>query len=122
MTDSKPATSSEQLSSKSAEEPWQQDQLAAKKEWDIEDVRNETLDDVEITATTAHDIEKVSSHQTHHSKKSEIDPFAEPPDGGLNAWLKVFGCFLIYSNIWYGFPHPLLLSPAFLSDFKKHYC
>lgn len=35
------------------------------------------------------------------SKKSEIDPFGEPPDGGLNAWLKVLGCFLIYSNIWY---------------------
>ncbi|KAF2663309.1 MFS general substrate transporter [Microthyrium microscopicum] len=31
---------------------------------------------------------------------SEIDPFGEPPDGGLNAWLKVFGCFLLYSNIW----------------------
>ena len=38
-----------------------------------------------------------------HSKKSEIDPFGEPPDGGLNAWLKVLGCFLIYSNIWYAF-------------------
>jgi hypothetical protein len=35
------------------------------------------------------------------SRKSEIDPFSEPPDGGLNAWLKVLGCFLIYSNIWY---------------------
>jgi hypothetical protein len=34
------------------------------------------------------------------SRKSEIDPFTEPPDGGLNAWLKVLGCFLIYSNIW----------------------
>jgi len=35
------------------------------------------------------------------SRKSEIDPFGEPPDGGLNAWLKVLGCFLLYSNIWY---------------------
>lgn len=34
------------------------------------------------------------------SKKGAIDPFGEPPDGGLNAWLKVLGCFLIYSNIW----------------------
>ena len=23
-----------------------------------------------------------------------------PPDGGLHAWLKVLGCFLMYSNIW----------------------
>lgn len=29
-----------------------------------------------------------------------IDTLANPPDGGLNAWLKVLGCFLIYSNIW----------------------
>lgn len=34
------------------------------------------------------------------SKRSEIDPTAEPPDGGLNAWLKVLGCFLLYSNVW----------------------
>jgi hypothetical protein len=34
------------------------------------------------------------------SRKSDIDPFSEPPDGGLNAWLKVLGCFLLYSNIW----------------------
>lgn len=34
------------------------------------------------------------------SKKGAINPFGEPPDGGLNAWLKVLGCFLIYSNIW----------------------
>jgi len=33
--------------------------------------------------------------------KSAIDPFGTPPDGGLNAWLKVLGCFLLYSNIWY---------------------
>ncbi|QDS71643.1 hypothetical protein FKW77_007480 [Venturia effusa] len=34
------------------------------------------------------------------SKDGAIDPFGQPPDGGLNAWLKVLGCFLIYSNIW----------------------
>jgi hypothetical protein len=43
-------------------------------------------------------IEKVVSSR---SKKSDVDLFSkEPPDGGLNAWLKVMGCFLIYSNIW----------------------
>lgn len=34
------------------------------------------------------------------TKHSAIDPNREPPDGGLEAWLKVFGCFLLYSNIW----------------------
>ena len=30
-----------------------------------------------------------------------------PPDGGLHAWLKVLGGFLIYINIWcVTFPHP----------------
>jgi hypothetical protein len=42
----------------------------------------------------------LSRTQSRKSAKSEIDPFGEPPDGGLNAWLKVVGCFLIYSNIW----------------------
>ncbi len=44
----------------------------------------------------SNDIEKVQST----SRRSDIDPFTEPPDGGLHAWLKVFGCFLLYSNIW----------------------
>lgn len=47
------------------------------------------------------DEEKGATLSRTQSKKSEIDPFGEPPDGGLNAWLKVLGCFLIYSNIWY---------------------
>lgn len=29
--------------------------------------------------------------------ESQLPP---PPDGGLHAWLKVFGGFLIYINIW----------------------
>lgn len=45
---------------------------------------------------TLDDVEKVQSA----SRKSVIDPSMEPPDGGLHAWLKVFGCFLLYSNIW----------------------
>lgn len=28
------------------------------------------------------------------------------PDGGLHAWLKVFGGFFIYVNIWFASPHP----------------
>jgi hypothetical protein len=42
------------------------------------------------------DLEKIKSSS---GRSNVIDPFAEPPDGGLNAWLKVLGCFLIYSNI-----------------------
>ena len=30
--------------------------------------------------------------------ESQLPP---PPDGGLHAWLKVFGGFLIYINIWF---------------------
>ena len=45
---------------------------------------------------TTNQLTKVQSS----SRRSDIDPLAEPPDGGLNAWLKVMGCFLVYSNIW----------------------
>ncbi|KIW08583.1 hypothetical protein, variant [Verruconis gallopava] len=51
------------------------------------------------------------------SRRSEIDPFGEPPDGGLNAWLKVLGCFLIYSNIW-GFT---LTFGAFQNYYQHHF-
>jgi hypothetical protein len=33
----------------------------------------------------------------HSIAESQLPP---PPDGGLHAWLKVFGGFLIYINIW----------------------
>lgn len=44
---------------------------------------------------------KIKHEPIASPNKGAIDPFGEPPDGGLNAWLKVLGCFLIYSNIWY---------------------
>jgi hypothetical protein len=50
--------------------------------------------------------------ETTPTRRSEIDPFSEPPDGGWNAWLKVLGCFLLYSNIWYF--HPARSSIALL--------
>jgi hypothetical protein len=55
------------------------------------ETRQESLGD------NGHALEKVKSSA---SRKADIDPFGEPPDGGLNAWLKVLGCFLLYSNIW----------------------
>jgi len=36
--------------------------------------------------------------ESHSIAESQLPP---PPDGGLHAWLKVFGGFLIYINIWF---------------------
>lgn len=58
-----------------------------------QDVEKHSSDD-----STAAPLEKVQS------RRSDIDPAADPPDGGRNAWLKVMGCFLIYSNIWQANP------------------
>jgi hypothetical protein len=56
----------------------------------------EKQDAFEIDEGHDENLQKVQSS----SRKSDIDPLSNPPDGGLNAWLKVFGCFLLYSNIW----------------------
>jgi hypothetical protein len=61
---------------------------------DFEIAQESDRNDIENAANN--EIEKTQSN----SKVSEIDPLGIPPDGGLNAWLKVLGCFLIYSNIW----------------------
>lgn len=116
MSDWKPAASSSEKLSSATGEQHSQYVIPASKEWEIDNIvhheccnKGVEADANDITAN-GHSLEKVASHQTHHSKKSEIDPFHEPPDGGLNAWLKVFGCFLIYSNIWYA-PNPQFHSP-----------
>lgn len=47
-----------------------------------------------------------SSHVTSdgvasgHEEEQSIPQLPPPPDGGIHAWLKVFGGFLIYINIW----------------------
>ena len=64
-----------------------------------DDTSREEAEDV-VEPVEAVDPEAGKTLSRTQSRKSEIDPFAEPPDGGLNAWLKVLGCFLIYSNIW----------------------
>jgi hypothetical protein len=56
----------------------------------------EQMGDIQSGMKTGTQIETIVSSP----KKLDIDPLGEPPDGGLNAWLKVLGCFLIYSNIW----------------------
>lgn len=47
--------------------------------------------------TTAADLDRIASHRTQRSTRS----VAIDPDGGLHAWLKVFGCFLMYANTLY---------------------
>jgi hypothetical protein len=48
-----------------------------------------------------------SQQDTRSVAESQL---AKPPDGGLHAWLKVLGGFLIYINIWsvtpFSFKHP----------------
>lgn len=48
----------------------------------------------------AHDVEDTPSLEAQSLAGSQLPA---PPDGGLHAWLKVFGGFLVYINIWYGF-------------------
>ncbi|KAI4703179.1 hypothetical protein J4E81_002056 [Alternaria sp. BMP 2799] len=53
--------------------------------------------------------ETASNHEVVGDKEAQIDArstltaesaIPPPPDGGLHAWLKVFGGFMIYINIW----------------------
>jgi hypothetical protein len=55
---------------------------------------------VDACATTSADLDRTVSRRTQRSmaRSIAIDPEAEPPDGGMHAWLKVFGCFLMYAN------------------------
>lgn len=54
--------------------------------------------------------EPVQNHEPVGDKEAQTDArstmttesaIPPPPDGGLHAWLKVFGGFMIYINIWY---------------------
>ena len=53
-------------------------------------------------ASDGHDPEAIESQSL---AGSQLPP---PPDGGLHAWLKVFGGFLVYINIWCGSFHQLV--------------
>ncbi|KIW03009.1 uncharacterized protein PV09_05667 [Verruconis gallopava] len=57
-----------------------------------------SFENVAVDQTDVPDLNRTLSRRTIHSTRSAIDPEAEPPDGGLHAWLKVFGCFLMYAN------------------------
>jgi hypothetical protein len=54
-----------------------------------------------------HQNHRPESHSTHDDNveapgddATETVQLPPPPDGGVHAWLKVFGGFLIYINIW----------------------
>ena len=47
------------------------------------------------------ELDAVAVQATDHGEIDSQSPAHVPPDGGLHAWLKVLGGFLIYSNIWY---------------------
>jgi hypothetical protein len=49
----------------------------------------------------ADQVEKQLDARSAITTESILPP---PPDGGLHAWLKVFGGFLIYINIWSAYP------------------
>lgn len=49
--------------------------------------------------------DKDAAEETHDEERQDAQSLAgsqlpPPPDGGLHAWLKVFGGFLVYINIW----------------------
>ena len=74
-----------------------------------------TDDHLPSPASSAHehhqpDVEK-QEQENHEDAEKNLNPLSTavttesvippPPDGGLHAWLKVFGGFFIYVNIWY---------------------
>lgn len=71
-----------------------------------DDVRNENA------GPRTRDLEQVRSNM-QSKRETPLDPLTPtittesalppPPDGGLHAWLKVFGGFMIYINIWFVF-------------------
>lgn len=77
------------------------DLTAEKQSYKADDTSREENEEEATETTTRNPDETANELDQTRSRKSEIDPFSTPPDGGLNAWLKVLGCFLIYSNIWY---------------------
>jgi hypothetical protein len=66
----------------------------------------------EVSTSKAHDKEAQTDAHSTLTTESTIPP---PPDGGLHAWLKVFGGFMIYINIWYA-KHPTHLPSTQISS------
>lgn len=63
-------------------------------------------DEEKVFSSAGHDSIGHDGYNAHDSQTIETQSLAgsqlpPPPDGGLHAWLKVFGGFLVYINIWY---------------------
>lgn len=64
----------------------------------------------DLEALGAEDQQQIPSASSQSTRDDHIDvvesgateqvQLPPPPDGGIHAWLKVFGGFLIYINIW----------------------
>ncbi|KAK3216827.1 hypothetical protein GRF29_1g1095849 [Pseudopithomyces chartarum] len=62
-------------------------------------------DEEKVFSSAGHDSIGHDGYNAHDSQTIETQSLAgsqlpPPPDGGLHAWLKVFGGFLVYINIW----------------------
>lgn len=65
--------------------------------------------------------EEKRGDEVHRDAEKDLNPLSTAvttesvippaPDGGLHAWLKVFGGFFIYVNIWFASPHPSIHHP-----------
>jgi hypothetical protein len=63
-------------------------------------LQQESCEEIQHDAS-ADQVEKQLDARSAITIESILPP---PPDGGLHAWLKVFGGFLIYINIWSAYP------------------
>lgn len=63
-------------------------------------------------------LEKEGEGEGEGEEQQRLPP---PPDGGLHAWLKVFGGFLVYINVWYVPPAPVAQPHRTLHSTKCQY-
>ncbi|KAF1841855.1 MFS general substrate transporter [Cucurbitaria berberidis CBS 394.84] len=85
--------------------------LGFDKKRDIEDISIEQEEDSRPSSADEHVQNETRTRSDDGARDKETQPNAlstittesaipPPPDGGLHAWLKVFGGFMIYINIW----------------------
>jgi hypothetical protein len=86
----------------------QQQQQQQQKEEEEEETYSSPSSSSNHEATQQHGSKTITSEprdkeaQTDaHSTLTTESDIPPPPDGGLHAWLKVFGGFMIYINIWF---------------------
>ncbi|KAI9695810.1 MAG: hypothetical protein M1820_008403 [Bogoriella megaspora] len=70
--------------------------LAAHRNWELT-TQNDGEKVVHEEAARDEEVHVEEPHDTQSVAESQRPP---PPDGGMHAWLKVFGGFLVYINIW----------------------